>query len=104
MTWVGVLPTHRRRGLLSGLMTRQLADVRAEGRPVAALWASEGGIYGRYGYASAAWALNVTLPRGVPLLARAAAGGVEERRPGALQAASTAFAAFGRMLWCPMVF
>src|SRR5687768_14766887 len=46
---VGVAPTHRRRGLLGALMRRQLADVRDAGEAVAALWASEAAIYGRYG-------------------------------------------------------
>jgi predicted acetyltransferase len=62
VTLVGVRPTHRRRGLLSTLMRRQLADVHDEGREaVAALWASEPIIYGRYGYgfATAAGLLKV---------------------------------------------
>jgi len=50
VTWVGVLPTHRRRGLLRQMMAAQLADVRERGEPLAALWASEGSIYGRFGY------------------------------------------------------
>jgi predicted acetyltransferase len=50
VTWVGVIPTHRRRGLLRSLMARQLADVRRNGEPLAALVASEGGIYQRFGY------------------------------------------------------
>ena len=42
---------HRRRGLLSALMRRQLDDVHEAGREaVAALWASEPVIYGRFGY------------------------------------------------------
>jgi predicted acetyltransferase len=49
VTLVGVAPGHRRRGLLGQLMRRQLADVRAAGEAVAALWASESAIYGRYG-------------------------------------------------------
>ena len=49
-TVVGVLPTHRRRGILRELMRAQLDDVHARGEPLAALWASEGGIYGRFGY------------------------------------------------------
>jgi predicted acetyltransferase len=54
VTLVGVRPTHRRRGLLTALMRRQLADVHDEGRePVAALWASESVIYGRFGYGMA---------------------------------------------------
>jgi predicted acetyltransferase len=50
VTVVGVLPTHRRRGVLRELMRAQLDDVHARGEPLAALWASEGGIYGRFGY------------------------------------------------------
>jgi predicted acetyltransferase len=54
VTWVGVMPTHRRRGILRDLMRRQLEDVHAWGEPIAALWASEAGIYGRFGYGQAA--------------------------------------------------
>jgi predicted acetyltransferase len=50
VTVVGVLPTHRRRGILTRLMETQLADVRERGEPVAALWASEETIYRRFGY------------------------------------------------------
>lgn len=53
VTSVGVQPTHRRRGLLTALMRLQLDDVRARGEPVAALWASEAPIYGRFGYGMA---------------------------------------------------
>ena len=50
VTVVGVLPTHRRRGVLTALMRAQLDDCRARGEPVAYLWASEATIYGRFGY------------------------------------------------------
>jgi len=50
VTMVGVMPTNRRQGLLRQLMARQLIDVRAAGEPLAALWASEGSIYQRFGY------------------------------------------------------
>jgi predicted acetyltransferase len=53
VTVVGVMPTHRRRGVLTALMRAQLDDVRARGEPLAALWASEGTIYGRFGYGMA---------------------------------------------------
>jgi predicted acetyltransferase len=54
ITWVTVAPTHRRRGVLTSIMRRQLAEVHDQGRePVAALWASESSIYGRFGYAPA---------------------------------------------------
>lgn len=63
VTSVGVLPTHRRRGLLTALMRRQLDDVHERGEPLAALWASEPAIYGRFGYGLAAWGLELTLER-----------------------------------------
>ena len=51
---VSVLPTHRRRGILRSLMTRQIADIATRGEePIAALWASETPLYGRYGYGRA---------------------------------------------------
>lgn len=53
VTGVGVLPTHRRRGILTALLREQLADLRRRGENLAILWASEGGIYGRYGYGQA---------------------------------------------------
>ncbi len=53
-TWVTVLPTHRRRGILSQMMTAHFQDARERGEPVAGLWASEAGIYGRFGYGMAA--------------------------------------------------
>jgi predicted acetyltransferase len=64
VSWVGVLPTHRRQGVLRSLMQRQLADIAAGDEPVAVLWASEAGIYGRYGYGRASWQLAFTLRRG----------------------------------------
>ena len=54
VTWVGVMPTHRRRGILRDLMQRQLEDAHGRGEPIAALWASEASIYGRFGYGQAA--------------------------------------------------
>lgn len=50
VSYVGVLPTHRRRGLLRALMRRQIDDVRARGEALAILTASESVIYGRFGY------------------------------------------------------
>jgi predicted acetyltransferase len=54
VTWVGVVPTHRRQGILRGFMTQQLEVARERGEPIAALWASEAPIYGRFGYGMAA--------------------------------------------------
>src|SRR5262249_45696082 len=54
VTWVGVLPTHRRRGVLTEMMRNQIEDVHERGEPLAILWASEAAIYGRFGYGVAA--------------------------------------------------
>jgi predicted acetyltransferase len=49
-----VLPTHRRRGILRSMMRLQLADIAARAQePIAALWAAETPLYGRYGYGRA---------------------------------------------------
>jgi len=83
VTWVSVLPSHRRRGVLSSMMRRQLADVRDRGEPVAVLWASESVIYSRYGYGRAMWHADFTLHRGEGTLARTAPadGGLRLRLP-----------------------
>ena len=54
ITWVTVAPTIRRRGVLTEIMRRQLTEMHEQERePVAALWAAEFPIYGRFGYAPA---------------------------------------------------
>lgn len=50
VTWVGVLPTHRRRGHLTRMMASLLDDASDREEPVAILLASESLIYGRFGY------------------------------------------------------
>lgn len=55
VTMVSVAGTHRRRGILTSMMRRQLEDVRAWGEPLAVLTASEPAIYGRFGYGVAAY-------------------------------------------------
>jgi predicted acetyltransferase len=50
LTMVGVLPTHRRRGVLTRLVRRHFEDARAECLAACVLWASESSIYGRFGY------------------------------------------------------
>ncbi len=50
VTWVSVAATHRRQGILRRLLGAVHADIDARGEPVAGLSASEGGIYGRFGY------------------------------------------------------
>jgi predicted acetyltransferase len=62
ITWITVSPTHRRRGVLTAVMRRQLDEVHAAGtEPLAALWAAEGSIYGRFGYAPAVWRGGISL-------------------------------------------
>src|SRR5215469_7157505 len=72
VTGVAVLPSHRRRGVLSSLMTKQLADISAGVEPVAALFASESVIYGRYGYGVATRHLSYAIKRGEGSLPRPA--------------------------------
>jgi predicted acetyltransferase len=50
VTWVSVLPSHRRQGLMSGMMRSMIDDCHARGEPVAMLWAAEATIYQRFGY------------------------------------------------------
>ncbi len=73
VTFVSVLPSHRRRGILSAMMRHQLADIIARGEAVAALYASESGIYGRFGYGCASGQLRLTIRRGEGVLRPAAA-------------------------------
>ena len=61
---VAVLPSHRRQGVLSALMRRQLAELSERGEAVAVLFSSESGIYGRYGYGRASWHAAYRLRRG----------------------------------------
>ena len=64
VTVVGVLPSHRRRGLLTALMKRQLDDIAARGEPLAVLWASESGIYRRFGYGIGVQHATIDVERG----------------------------------------
>ncbi|MET9819428.1 GNAT family N-acetyltransferase [Streptomyces sp. NPDC006355] len=61
VTMVSVAATHRRRGILTSMMRRQLDDVRALGEPLAVLTASEPAIYGRFGYGAATFHLNAEI-------------------------------------------
>ena len=53
VTFVAVAPTHRRRGILRAMYTELHDRIAAAEYPIAALTASEGGIYGRFGYGPA---------------------------------------------------
>ncbi|MDI3417877.1 GNAT family N-acetyltransferase [Streptomyces luteolus] len=60
---VTVSPTHRRRGLLSRMITEDLGAAKARGEAVATLIAAEYPIYGRYGFGQATrmaeWEIDV---------------------------------------------
>ncbi|MEV5429186.1 GNAT family N-acetyltransferase [Streptomyces sp. NPDC052701] len=64
VTMVSVAATHRRRGVLTSMMRRQLDDVRSWGEPLAVLTASEPAIYGRFGYGAATFQLNAEIDTG----------------------------------------
>ncbi|MFF1419414.1 GNAT family N-acetyltransferase [Streptomyces sp. NPDC058280] len=61
VTMVSVAATHRRRGILTSMMRRQLDEVRALGEPLAVLTASEPVIYGRFGYGIATQQLSAEI-------------------------------------------
>jgi predicted acetyltransferase len=47
---VGLLPSHRRRGIFKRLMRELLSDAHERSEPIAVLWAAEGGIYPQFGF------------------------------------------------------
>lgn len=63
VTWVGVLPTHRRRGMLREMMARLLDDAERRGEPVSILTASESSIYGRFGFGVASLYMDAEIER-----------------------------------------
>jgi predicted acetyltransferase len=63
VTWIAVLPTHRRRGILTQIKRRQLKDAVDRGESVAILLASEGTIYRRFGYGVTTSFMSTTLDR-----------------------------------------
>lgn len=67
LSWVGVHPQHRRRGLLSAMIDKHLADCVDRGEVASVLTATEPAIYGRYGYGMATQTLRLTIPRAAAL-------------------------------------
>ena len=63
LTTVSVIPTHRRRGVLTALMEHHLEEVDHQGEALSTLWASEAAIYGRYGYGMATGSCRFTIDR-----------------------------------------
>ena len=67
---VSVLPTHRRRGVLTQMLGALHDDARARGELAAVLTASESVIYKRFGYGTATWRLGCSITRSYARLAR----------------------------------
>jgi predicted acetyltransferase len=67
LTWVGVRPDERRRGLLTAMIDFHFARSLERGEPVSALTAAEMAIYGRFGYGAASDSVRLTIPRAARL-------------------------------------
>ncbi|QFZ17194.1 GNAT family N-acetyltransferase [Saccharothrix syringae] len=79
VTSVVVKPDHRRRGVLTRVMRGQLDDLRDGGEAVAALWASEAAIYGRFGYGLAAEFARLSVPKNAAFHPGVSLGGARVR-------------------------
>jgi len=64
LSMVSVLPAYRRRGILTAMVHHQLSDALGRGEAIAILYASESGIYSRYGFGLASWHQRLRLLRG----------------------------------------
>lgn len=64
ITAVTVRGTHRRNGILRGMMTADLADAKDDGLAMAALTASEASIYGRFGFGVATFERSIKVDTG----------------------------------------
>jgi predicted acetyltransferase len=69
ITLVGVVPTYRRRGILTSLMNWLLTDAVRRGEPLAILFATEASIYGRFGFGMASMHQRLKFGRGEGKLA-----------------------------------
>lgn len=78
VTAVGVLPSHRRQGVLSAMMRHQLAELRTRGEFLSVLLASEAQIYGRFGYGPATYTARLAVPRHKAALAAPRARGTAD--------------------------
>ena len=79
---VTVLPTHRRRGILTGMVAAEHAAIRERGEAVGVLYASEYPIYGRYGYGPGCRVATWTLDAGATGFHGAPVSGIELVLPG----------------------
>jgi predicted acetyltransferase len=69
VTYVSVRPSYRRRGLLTAVMSRLMADAVRRREPVAILFGSEASIYGRFGFGVASMHQRLQFGRGEGALA-----------------------------------
>ncbi|MET9344949.1 GNAT family N-acetyltransferase [Nonomuraea sp. NPDC003804] len=67
VTFVCVLPIHRRRGVLTKLIDELWRAGARQGRPLAALWASDAAVYGRFGFGFATYGMTIEIDSGRPL-------------------------------------
>src|SRR4051812_40414984 len=77
LTNVTVTGTHRRRGLLTRMITRDLADSAERGEATSTLIAAEYPIYGRFGYGPAVETVDITVEPGARFLGPPQPGSVE---------------------------
>ncbi|GAA3990803.1 GNAT family N-acetyltransferase [Allokutzneria multivorans] len=82
---VGVLPSHRRQGVLSAMMRHQLTDLRERGDFLSVLLASEPAIYGRFGYGPATYTGRLTVQRHRAAFAEPRAGIGSPGSPGSIE-------------------
>jgi predicted acetyltransferase len=80
---VSVLPTHRRRGIMTGMAAREHAAIRERGEAVGILWSAAYPIYGRFGYGPATRIGTMTLDVARSRFHGASATGVELVTPDA---------------------
>jgi len=64
LSWVGVHPGHRRRGLLTAMIREHFDHALARGEMLSVLTASEPKIYQRFGYGLGTWHLRAKFGRG----------------------------------------
>lgn len=103
VTGVTVAPTHRRRGMLRDMMTASLARAAEQGLPLAGLTATEGAIYGRFGFGVAGSRCSVDIEARDFALRAPASGEIALLDPADLAEHLEGLAALTRAAW-PGVF
>ncbi|MDP9934059.1 putative acetyltransferase [Paenarthrobacter nicotinovorans] len=78
ITSVTVRGTHRRNGILRGMITADLEGAKDDGLAMAALTASEGSIYGRFGFGVATFERSITVDTGPRFRLKGQASGTVE--------------------------